>query len=367
MNTHAHPTRGGAVRRRFHRVVCTAALAALATTAAACSDSNDSAEQITLTVLAYDSFVEPASLATFTAQTGIRVVVAKAGDTGTLVNKAILTKGRPEGDVLWGLDSNLLSRAVNTDGLFVAYESEALGELDPAATALVPGHEVTPVDIGDVCLNYDRAWFEQRAVAPPTSLEDLAKPAYADLLVVQNPATSAPGLAFLLASVAHFGDTGFAEWWQQLRANGVRVVESWDTAYYDEFSAGGGSGTRPIVVSYASSPPATIIYASDPKPTEPLTASVEASCFRTVAFAGILEGTRHTEAAQLLIDFLVSETFQAELPLSNFVYPVRVGVALPELFERFARPTATPLSLPPDGIEANRERWITAWTDTVLD
>ena len=197
--------------------------------------------------------------------------LASGGDSGTVISKAILTAGNPEGDVLWGLDNTLLSRAVSESGLFVPYESTELAKLDPATTALVPGHEVTPVDTGDVCLNYDKAWFSEQNLTPPASLDDLIKPEYKDLLVVENPSTSSPGLAFLLASVAKFGPTGFVHWWTSLRSNGVTVVDSWDAAYYNEFTAGGGDGKKPIVVSYASSLPATIVFAADPKPTEPTT------------------------------------------------------------------------------------------------
>ena len=184
-----------------------------------------------LTLLTYDAFVEPDALKAFTAQTGITVAVAKGGDAGTLVNKAILTAGRPEGDVLWGLDNTLLSRALSQE-VFDPYESPELDALDPAATGLVPGHEVTPVDTGDVCLNVDTQWFADKGLAPPSSFEDLIAPAYKGLLVVQNPASSSPGLAFLLATVAHFGDPGFLEFWTALRANDVAVVEDWNTAYY---------------------------------------------------------------------------------------------------------------------------------------
>ena len=320
----------------------------------------------TITMLVYDAFTEPEVLKSFTQQTGITVRIAKGGDTGTLVNKAILTAGNPEGDVLWGLDNTLLSRALDTDGLFVPYASGELASLDPAATALVPNHEVTPVDTGDVCLNYDKAWFATNMVAPPASLDDLIKPQYRGLLVVENPATSSPGLAFLLATVAKYGPNGFVNWWASLRSNGVTVVDSWDAAYYNEFTQGGGGGKHPIVVSYASSPPATVIYAADPKPTDPTTANVSASCFRQVEFAGILGGSKRVEAAQKLIDFLVSEQFQAALPESNFVYPVRAGVALPDLFERFAKPVAAPLTVSPADIAANRDQWIAAWTKAVL-
>jgi thiamine transport system substrate-binding protein len=318
-----------------------------------------------LTLLTYDAFTEPDALAQFTKDTGIAVKVAKSGDAGTLVNKAILTAGRPEGDVLWGVDNTLLSRAV--DGkIFTPYQSSQLGELAPDAVSLVPGHEVTPVDTGDVCLNVDKGWFADKGLRPPQSFEDLIDPAYKGLLVVQNPASSSPGLAFLLATVAHFGDPGYEQFWSKLRANGVKVDEDWDTAYYSSFTAGGGQGDRPIVVSYASSPPATIYYADEPKPTTPTTASVESTCFHQVEFAGILRGTAHEAEARRLVDFLVGPDFQAELPLSNFVYPVREGVALPQLFTDFAPPVAHPLTLSPQDIALHRNEWITRWTQAVL-
>ncbi len=350
------------------RPTTTALALALALATAACAD--DAATRpttpVTLTLLAYDAFVAPESLAAFTAETGISVSIAKGGDAGTLVNKAILTKGNPEGDVLWGLDNTLLSRALSETGLFLAYESPALVDLEPSATALVPGHEVTPVDTGDVCLNYDKAWFAEHSVAPPTSFADLTDQRYRDLLVVQNPATSSPGLAFLLATVAAYGPPHFIGYWRDLRENGVLVVDDWDTAYYTEFTAGGGGGDRPIVVSYASSPPATIVFAEDPKPTEPTTASVDATCFRQVEFAGILDGTDHENEARALVDFLVSERFQSELPLTNFVYPVRLGVDLPPVFEQFATQVTSPLTVTPDDIDANRSTWIDEWTSAVL-
>jgi thiamine transport system substrate-binding protein len=333
-----------------------------ATGMVACSDDDS---PITLTLLAYDSYVAPDALTVFTEETGIRVEVAKAGDTGTLVNKAILTAGNPEGDVLWGLDNTLLSRALDAD-VFAPYESSELANLDAALTALVPGHEVTPVDTGDVCINVDIEWFASRSVVPPASLDDLVRPELAGLTVVQNPATSSPGLAFLLATVARFGPDGFEAFWTMMRDNDVLVVDSWDAAYFDEFTAGGGGGSRPIVVSYASSPPATIVLAEDPKPTTPTTASVDATCFRQVEFAGVLRGTKHEDEAQMLIDFLVGVDAQTELPLTNFVYPARTDVPLPEVFELFAQPAAEPLTIAPGDIAAQRDEWIETWSRAVL-
>jgi len=262
----------------------------------------------TLKLLAYDAFVAPDALKDFTAKTGIKVEVLKGGDTGTMVNKAALTAGKPEADVMWGIDNTLLSRAQRAQ-LFVPYTTSQIAGIDRAATTLVPDHEATPVDYGDVCLNYDKHWFADKGTPPPTSLEDLTKPAYKGLLVVEDPSASSPGLAFLLATVARF-DGQFVDYWRALRANGVKVADSWDTAYYNDFTAGGGDGKYPIVVSYASSPPATVIYANDPKPTEPTTASVDSSCFRQVEFAGILRGPTHEHEARQLIDFMVGQQFQ---------------------------------------------------------
>jgi thiamine transport system substrate-binding protein len=316
------------------------------------------ATDVKLTLLAYDSFVAPEALATFTAETGITVTVAAAGDTGTMVNKALLTAGNPEGDVLWGLDSTLLSRALATD-VFTPYLSTA-GPIAPEALALVPGGEVTPVNTSDVCLNVDIAWFDTKGLVAPTSLEELTDPAYKDLLVVQNPATSSPGLAFMLATIANFEPSGFIDYWSKLRENGVLVVDSWDAAYYTEFTAGGGDGSRPIAVSYASSPPFSVVdgVAS--------TATVDAACYRIVEFAGVLRGSEHEAEARQLIDFMVSEAFQAQLPDSNYVYPVRVGTPLPELFATFGKPSTAPLMVPPGDIDANREQWIDEWTSAVV-
>ena len=332
---------------------------------AACGGSDGGEGGRTIVLLAYDSFVPPESLSAFTEETGITVTIARGGDAGTLVNKAILTAGNPEGDVLWGLDNTLLSRALASD-VFLPHDAEGLKDVDPTMTALVPGREVTPVDTGDVCINIDVGWFADHDVQAPTTLDDLADTAMRGLVVVPNPATSSPGLAFLFATVARYGPDGFAEYWSRLRDNDVLVVDSWDAAYFDEFTAGGGAGERPIVVSYASSPPATIVLAEDPKPTEPTTAALDDTCFRQVEFAGILRGTDHEDEARALVDFFLTPDFQSELPLTNFVYPVLEDVELPDVFERFGRPVANPLTLDPADIDAGRGAWIDTWTRTVL-
>ena len=319
-----------------------------------------------ITLVAYDSFVlSKGTLEAFTKQTGIAVKVLTNGDTGELVNKAVLTKDNPLGDVLWGVDNTFLDRAVKEE-LFEPYAASTKADLAPALTALVPGNEVTPVDYGDVCLNYDKAALAAKGIAAPTTLEDLTDPKYADQLVVENPATSSPGLAFLLATVAHFGADKWQSYWQKLKANGVLVVNGWTEAYETWFAGGTAKGNRSLVVSYASSPPAAVLFGPDPSATVAPTGVVDATCFRQVEFAGILKGTKHIAEAQKLIDFLSGTSVQEDLQLNMFVFPANTKAALAKAFVDFAAKPAAPITMAPADIAANRDAWIEQWTKAVL-
>ena len=318
-----------------------------------------------LTLVAYDSFaVDDAAFADFTAATGIKVRIVKSGDAGTMLSKAQLTAGNPEGDVLWGVDNTLLSRAVEAE-VFTPYESSDKQALAKDAIALVVNDLVTPVDQGDVCLNYDIAWFAEHGLDVPVTLDDLAKPAYKDLLVVENPATSSTGLAFMLGTIAHVGEKDWTQYWTSLRANGVAIVDSWEQAYYEQFSGSSGKGPRPLVVSYASSPPAEVIF-TDPRPTTAPTGVIEATCFHQVEFAGVLRGTKFPTAAGQLIDFLISKKFQETLPLSLFVNPVRSDATLPQEFIDFSVQPKFPLTMTPAAIETGAKNWIAIWTDLMV-
>jgi thiamine transport system substrate-binding protein len=324
------------------------------------------AEERALMLMTHDSFYLPdAVIESFEAAHEVDVQLLPAGDAGSMVNQAILTADRPLADVLFGVDNTFLSRALAAD-IFEPYTSSAL-ETVPAELQLDPEHRVTPIDFGDVCLNLDRAAFADEGLPVPTSLEDLAEPALAGQLVVENPATSSPGLSFLLATIAHFGEEGWADYWTALRDNDVTVTSGWEEAYYGHFSGGGASeGDRPIVVSYAASPAAEVIYGADPEAEVSPTVAIEPGCFRQIEFAGILRGTDEPELAGAFIDHLLGVEAQAELPLAMFVNPARADVALPAAFEAHALVPTAPASLDPAVIDANREAWIDEWTDIVL-
>lgn len=337
--------------------------------AAACGGSDSSAElPDSITLVAYESFPTAAddaavlALAEFTEQTGVDVEILIAGDTGTMLSKAVLTAGNPEGDVMWGIDNTFLSRAIDAD-VFEPYEAQGLADLPTEFTDLVPGHEATPVDFGDVCINYDIAALADAGVSPPTSFDDLIAPEYAGMLVVENPATSSPGLAFLLGTIAAYGEDGWQAFWAALRDNDVLVTDGWSEAYYEAFTFAGGD--RPLVVSYGSSPPFEVLYAETALDAAP-TAVVESTCFRQVEFAGVLAGTDAPEAAHMLIDFLISERFQREVALSLFVFPANRTVELESAFTDYAAIPETSLTLDADSIEQHRQEWIDRWSTIVV-
>jgi len=346
-----------------YRAVLALLAGGLVLSAASCGGDGEMRTHVVL--VTHDSFAVSEDVKeAFEKETGLTLRILQTGDAGETLTKALLTAGNPQGDVLFGVDNTLLSRALDGD-VFDGYESPALADIDPRYV-LDPEHRVTPIDHGEVCLNVDKAWFAKHGIARPLSIDDLDDPRYKALVVVENPATSTPGLAFLLATIARYGEGGWQGFWQRLRENGVLVVDGWEEAYTVRFSGAAGSrGDRPIVVSYASSPPAEVIFRT-PRPTTAPTAVVEDSCFRQIEFAGVLSGARNEDGARKLVDFMLSKRFQEDIPLSMFVFPVNGEAILPPEFVKFAVVPESPLDLPPGEIEANRDNWIKAWTDIVI-
>lgn len=318
----------------------------------------------TFTVMTHDSFaVSEDVVAEFEAEHNVTVNFLKLGDAGEATNKAVLAADQPLADVFYGVDNTFLSRALDGD-IFDPYESPLLTDI-PDEFELNPSHGALPVDYGDVCLNYDKTYFAEAGIAPPANLEDLLKPEYANLVTVENPATSSPGLAFLFATIGHFGETGYLEYWQGLVDNGVHVVNDWETAYYTEFSRWGGQ--YPIIVSYASSPPVELIYAEEPMDQPPTAAVVsDGSCFRQIEFVGILKGTQNRKLAEAWVDFMLSPRFQEDMPLQMFVFPVNSHAELQPEFVNYLEVPAETAVVSPADIATHREEWIDAWTQTVL-
>ncbi|MBO3086209.1 thiamine ABC transporter substrate-binding protein [Cellulomonas fengjieae] len=336
---------------RIRSLIALAGVVALAGCSAVGSGPAPSGSAGTVTLVTHDSFaLSDGILDAFEEQSGLTVDVVQPGDGGALVNQLVLTKDAPLGDLVFGIDNSFASRAVQE------------GVVAPTSTPDAFEGALVPVDYGDVCINVDHAWFAAKGLAEPVTLQDLALPQYKDLLVVPNAVTSSPGLSFLLATIGAFGEDGWQDYWTALKANGLKVADGWSDAYYTDFSGGGAAGPRPLVVSYASSPPYTVPEGG----TEPTTGALLDTCFRQTEYAGVLDGAANADGAQELLDFLLSDEVQEDIPGSMYMYPVSPTAALPEEWAAFAPLAADPFEVDPAQISANREAWLTAWSDTVI-
>lgn len=322
--------------------------------------------QTTLTVVTHDSFdVDKKLVAAFEKANNARVRFVKGGDAGDLLNRLILTRRAPIADVVYGLDNSLLARAKSADVL-TPYVSPNLKAV-PAARRLDEAGALNTVDYGYVALNYDRAYFQKAGLALPKTLDELATPAYAKLTVVESPATSSPGLAFLLATVSHYGEASAWTWWKTARTNGMKIARGWSDAYNKEFSKNGGK--YPIVLSYASSPAAEVYYTDgyDPKklPEQAPTGNLllPGSTWLQLEGVGILKGTKQPALARKFVDFMLSAPVQADIPTRMWVYPAVSSTPLDPVYT-FAQVPSTANAT--NTVPANPQRLVDAWITQVL-
>ena len=323
-------------------------------------------EPRTLVVLTNDSFdISEEVISKFEEANNATVTIQKAGSSGQVLNRAILEKGNPSGDLLYGVDNTFLSRALRED-IFIKYESSLIENV-PDQFILDDTFHVSPVDYGYVNINYDKEYLERNNLTPPATLEVLTQPEWKGSLVVQNPATSTPGLAFLIATVSYFGeddDYDYLDFWADLRANDLAVKDGWSEAYYTDFSKNGGD--RPLVLSYATSPAAEVFF-SEGALTVPPTGNmlVDKATFLQIEGIGILKGTKNEKLAKRFVDFVLDRTFQEDIPGRMFVYPVNRQAQTPDFF-KFAEVPTLPADIDSDTIDAKRDEWIDAWTKVVL-
>jgi thiamine transport system substrate-binding protein len=352
--------------RTIRRAIGTATALLLGGAVSACAVSSTPpadapAADRTVTLVTHDSWAVPARVVRrFESESGYRLEVLPSGDAGELTNKLVLTRDEPIGDAVFGVDNTFASRAVSAGVL----EPYTPAELPASAARFAPPdaagrQDLTPVDWGDVCVNIDDAWFADHGLTPPRTLADLLDPAYRNLLVTPAASTSSPGFAFLLATIGAYGEDGWQDYWRRLVDNGARVVSDWSEAYEVDFTAGGGHGDRPIVVSYNSSPPFTIPKGG----TRPTTSALLDTCFRQVEYAGVLRGSDNPEGARALVDFMTGRMFQKALPENMYVFPVDTRTPLPPRWARWAEPAPNPIPVDPGSIADNRAEWLRAWSD----
>jgi thiamine transport system substrate-binding protein len=290
----------------------------------------------TVRLAAHDSFVISDELINqFEQESGLDLEIIRLGDTGALTNQLVLTKNAPIADAFFGIDNTFLGQALEN--------------------GIVEG-EVSEIDYSDVCFNYDIGWFEKNNIQPPASWRDLGAEEYRGLTVIPNPRFSSPGLAFL--ATTHEGFETSAEvfaYWRSVRDNDVKIAGSWEDAYFSDFTRYGGN--RPIVLSYASSPSAEVAESGQAG-----TAALLDECFRQVEYAGVIAKSANARGAQQLVEFLRSPSFQSSVPEAMYVYPSVVGTEIPQSWVDYAKPATSTVGEDLD-IAANRDKWLTDWSD----
>ncbi|NDR53071.1 thiamine ABC transporter substrate-binding protein [Actinomyces sp. 565] len=358
-----------AIRPSRRALLTGGATAAVGLALAACgsgtggSGTSSTASDGTVTVVTYDSFDLPDELiAAFEADTGYTLEIARSGDGGEVANKLILTKDAPLGDAVFGINNTMASRIL-AEG--VIDTDVALNLPDGAADYLAPyivddTPALVPIDFGEVCVNVDTFWLSDHGLEVPAIFEDLTDPAYKDMFVAINPTTSSTGMAFLLATIGHFGEDGFAQYWKDLVANGTKIDEGWSDAYYTDFTAGGGDGAYPIVVSYSSSPAATLN--DDGIAT---TAALPRTATRQVEYAGVLAGAANPDGAAAFVAWMLSRDVQEAIPDAMYMYPVDPDAALADDLANFGATAEDPIVVDPDDIAAHQQEWLTTWAQAV--
>lgn len=353
-------TRGGRRAGLALLVAAALALTGCGSTGSAAQSSAAQTPSKDVTIVTHDSWAMSKNvLAEFTKKTGYKPKFVSQGDAGAVVNQLVLTKNSPLGDAVFGIDNTFSSRAIDAGVIdpYTPKDLPASAKKDAAAT----DGQLTPIDHGDVCVNADDAWFADKKLAKPTSLDDLAKPAYKNLLVVPSPATSSPGMAFLAATIGAKGESGWQSYWTSLKHNGIKVDKGWDDAYNIDFSAGQGKGKYPLVLSYSTSPADTV--SKDGRTTS--TSALLGTCFRQTEYAGVIKGAKNPAGAKAFIDFLLSKQAQADIPGQMYMYPIDSSVALPATWKKFAPLSSKPFTVAPETLAKNRTAWIKQWTETV--
>lgn len=293
-----------------------------------------------LVIYAYDSFVSewgpgPKVMPKFERATGIKATLVSRGDSGQVLAAAIDEKARPQADIIIGIDQYLLPQAVKA-GILSPYKPLGI-ESVPPEIPFDPEYRAIPYDYGHFAI----IWDSKSSIEPPASLSDLAKPEYRGKLILMDPRSSTVGLGFLSWTVSAFGD-GWEDYWKSLKPSILTIASGWDSGY-GLFT----KGEAPLVLSYSTSP-AYHVYADGTDRYKAL--EFADGHILQIECAAILKGAKNRKNAEKFMDFMVSADFQEEIPLTNWMYPARADVALPECYaaavkpEGLAAPTAESLA-----------------------
>ena len=317
-------------------------------------------------VLAYDSFnLDKNLIKEFEKTSGYKVKIIPSGGGGELVNKLVLSKNTPMGDVSVGIDSTFAGRTIKEK----IFQNNNVKLPEGAEKYVIAGDKtLTPISHGQICLNADKQWFDSKNIKTPETFTDIIKPEYKNLFASINPTTSSAGLGFFLSTVAKFGENGWQKYWQDLKNNGMKISKDWSGAYNVDFTAGEGKGTKPIVVSYVTSPLETLETSQSssnlPESTTKTVALTD-TCYDQVEYAGIVRNAKNKEGAEKFIEFMLSKKVQDVLLDTMYVFPVSNEATIPDEVLQHTPPVENALRLDPVVLEEKRQEWLREWNSII--
>jgi thiamine transport system substrate-binding protein len=319
-----------------------------------CAEKDENSNSDEIVVYAYDSFFSdwgpgPIIIPKFEELTGYKVRAISLGDAQEVLNRAILEKDNPKADVIIGIDNNMLSKALKAEVLS-SYQSHNLDKIDESLI-FDKTYNVSPYDYGFFSIIYDT----EKIDTPPSSMEELLSPNFEDKIILMDPRTSSPGLGFLLWTIDIYGDN-FTGYWEKLLSNVLTITDGWSSGY-GLFT----SGEAPMVLSYTTSPAYHVEY----EDTNRYQAVIfEEGNYIQIEGAGIIKNCPNRKGAETFIDFLLSEGFQKEVALTNWMFPVNTSLPLPESFDYALKPEKS-LQIDYMEIEDNLSSWIDEWLKVV--
>jgi thiamine transport system substrate-binding protein len=258
-----------------------------------------------------------------------------------------------EADVYVGLDTNMLIQIDEKldSALFDSLDSGALDRQGEIKESLQfdPQGRAVPYDTGYISLVYD----ETQLTAPKT-FEGLTKDEFSGDFIVQNPTSSATGKAFLLHTIKAKGEDGYADYWQRLKDNDVRVLGSWDSAYnaYSE-------GEAPIVVSYSTDQ----VYANryDQNMKKHQIRFLNDQGYANPEGMARFADTDKPELARKFMEFMLRPEVQAEIAVRNVQFPATTTAELPETFDKYAKEPPEAVTFTYDELQGNLGPWTEEW------
>lgn len=246
--------------------------------------------------------------------------------TGDVLPRILLEGASTKADVVIGLNTDQTARA-RASGLFGPHNEDTASLTLPVAWT---DPVFLPFNWGETAFIYD----DTRLKNPPQSFQALLDaPDDAFKIVMQDPRSSASGLATLLWVKHIYGDKA-PEAWAKLAPKVLTVTKDWSESY-GMFT----DGEADMVMSYVTSPAYHIVEEKD---THKHALMFPEGNYFMVELAAQLKGSRQPKLAQQFMDYVLSPEFQSMIPLANWSYPAKLPAdQLPQVFRDLPRPEKT--------------------------